>query len=314
VLDYAPPPTADGAAADGEAKMSRDITTLEWSPDGALLATGCMDGCARVWNDAGELKHTLSRHSESIFSLRFDPTGAHLLTGSYDKTVAVWDVNSGSLVKRFESHSAQVLDVDWQDASTFASCSTDKTIAVYTLGNDAPIGRFGGTAQGHADEVNAIRWDHGSGGGLLASCSDDHTAKLWKTDRGCVQTLGEHSKEIYTVRWRPKGSTAGAGGSMLATASFDTTVRLWDAETATAVHTLRAHDKKVYTVAFSPDGKFLASGSLGGQLHIWNVADGALVRSFFCDSDIFEVAWNAAGTRVAATSTNAITVIDIRVV
>ena len=36
------------------------------------------------------------------------------------------------------------------------------------------------------------------------------------------------------------------------------------------MHTLRKHDKKVYTIAFSPDGDYLASGSLGGQLHIWS--------------------------------------------
>ena len=47
-------------------------------------------------------------------------------------------------------------------------------------------------------------------------------------------------------------------------------MRLWDTERGACVHTLRKHDKKVYTIAFSPDGDYLASGSLGGQLHIWS--------------------------------------------
>ena len=78
---------------------------------------------------------------------------------------------------------------------------------------------------------------------------------------------------------------------------------------------MRSHTKKVYTIAFSPDGKLLASGSLGGQLNIWSVPNGQLVKT--CDqgaADIFEVAWNAAGTRLAATSTKAVTLIDIRVI
>ena len=55
------------------------------------------------------------------------------------------------------------------------------------------------------------------------------------------------------------------------------------------VHSLQRHDKKVYTVAFSPDGDYVASGSLGGQLYIWSVKDGAIVKSFRGESDIFEV-------------------------
>ena len=42
-----------------------------------------MDGVARLWSRAGELKHTLAGHSESIFSLRFDADARQLLTGSY---------------------------------------------------------------------------------------------------------------------------------------------------------------------------------------------------------------------------------------
>ena len=73
------------------------MTTLEWSVDGSLLATGCMDGIARLWSREGVLQHSLNAHSESIFSLRFDSAGKRLLTGSYDKCVSVWDVRTGSI-------------------------------------------------------------------------------------------------------------------------------------------------------------------------------------------------------------------------
>lgn len=45
-------------------------------------------------------------------------------------------------------------------------------IYVCELGKTRPIRAF----QGHADEVNAIKWD--PTGSLLASCSDDFTAKV----------------------------------------------------------------------------------------------------------------------------------------
>jgi transducin (beta)-like 1 len=45
-------------------------------------------------------------------------------------------------------------------------------IYVCNLGEETPIKNF----KGHEDEVNAIRWD--PSGSLLASCSDDTTAKV----------------------------------------------------------------------------------------------------------------------------------------
>lgn len=53
---------------------------------------------------------------------------------------------------------------------------------------------------GHTDEVNAVKWD--PSGTLLASCSDDHTAKIWSLDQDrWVYDLKDHTKEIYTMKW-----------------------------------------------------------------------------------------------------------------
>lgn len=380
----------------------RDVTTLEWSVDGMYLASGCMDGVARLWTKDGALKHELSAHSESIFSLRFDDHGQCMLTGSYDKCVSVWDVKSGRLRTKFEAHTAQVLDVDWKHGcfdhplsgidsddsvvqQIFASCSTDRTIAVCCIppeianesskdvdenidcgcayssiaGNsDADVREASlphiaprttrtlhsastllkpmQVLSGHVDEVNAIRWD--PTGSLLASCSDDRSVLLWRLGVSTpIRRLQDHSEEIYTIRWAPTGSASNNPRVplRLASASFDATVKLWDVEVGSCASTLKKHDKKVYTIAFSPSGDLIASGSLGGQVNIWNVNSGTLVKTFLarhsklaerasyssvvsnstcssgCSADIFEVAWNASGTRLAATSTDAVTVIDL---
>jgi len=67
----------------------------------------------------------------------------------------------------------------------------------------------------------------------------------------------------------------------------------------------------VYSVSFSPSGEYLVSGSLAGQLYIWDVRKGERIKSFKGVGDIFEVAWNAEETRVAACfSSNVVNVID----
>lgn len=310
-------PARSPYATAADKQLERDVTTLEWSRNGELLATGGMDGIARIWSKEGGLQHTLNAHEESIFSLHFNYTGDLLLTGSYDNSTIAWDVATGQPKHRFEVHSAQVLDVDWKDGKTFASCSTDKTIKICTMdGSDKqPVQTF----LGHKDEVNAIKWD--PSGNILASCSDDTSAKLWTLgEPNHLHDLREHSKEIYTIRWSPTGLGSQNPNKklVLASASFDSMVKLWDVERGCCTHSLNRHDKKVYTVAFSPCGDYIASGSLGGQLYVWSIRDGSIVRSFRGGSDIFEVAWNSRGDRIAACggyesgSSNAVTIIDFR--
>ena len=66
-------------------------------------------------------------------------------------------------------------------------------------------------------------------GRLLASCSDDRTAKIWSTTRNtCLHDLVDHQREVYTLKWCPTtlpGNANSPARTVLATASFDHTVR-----------------------------------------------------------------------------------------
>ena len=169
----------------------KDVTTLDWSPDGASLATGAYDGQARIWSGAaGKLLRTLTKHKGPIFSLKWNKKGDYLLSGSVDKTAIVWDAKTGDAKQQFDFHTAPTLDVDWRNNVSFATSSMDHMIYVCKLGESKPIKAF----KGHTDEVNAIKWD--PTGTLLASCSDDYSAKIWSLKQDeCVHELKEHTKE-----------------------------------------------------------------------------------------------------------------------
>jgi transducin (beta)-like 1 len=66
-------------------------------------------------------------------------------------------------------------------------------------------------------------------GTLLASCSDDKTAKVWKPDESTIPVLNftEHQKEIYNIKWSPTGPGSAHPNTplMLASACFDNTSR-----------------------------------------------------------------------------------------
>lgn len=183
-------------------------------------------------------------------------------------------------------------------------------IYVCKLGEETPLRTY----SGHDHEVNAIKWD--PSGRLLASCSDDTTARIWNMNQDeCVCELKDHTKEIYTVKWSPTGAATPNPNLplLLASASFDTTIKIWDIEQGKCLHNMCRHSESVYTVAFSPDGRFLASGSFDKKVHIWSVLDGSLVKTFNGKGGVFEVCWNKEGDKVAASCSNkVVSILDIR--
>ncbi|XP_076889588.1 WD40 repeat-containing protein HOS15-like [Bidens hawaiensis] len=191
------------------------ITTLDWNLDGSLLATGSRDGLARIWDTNGEMKCLLVQHKGPIYSIRWNKKSDCLLTGGCDGSAIVWDANTYKQTQQFEFHSGPIMEVDWRTNRTFALGAADKKIYVCKIGENQPVKLF----SGHKDEVNCVKWDPSCL--LLASGSDDNTAKIWSMEQDMpVHDLKDHDKEIYAVKWSPTGPTTGNPNKQLILATL----------------------------------------------------------------------------------------------
>ena len=104
------------------------------------------------------------------------------------------------------------------DGKTLASSSHDKTIRLWDLKTQKPLGE---PLIGHSSGVWSVTFS--PDGKTLASSSHDKTVRLWdlKTQKPLGEPLIGHFNWVISVAFSPDGKTIASG-------SVDKTVRLWD--------------------------------------------------------------------------------------
>jgi WD40 repeat protein len=110
-------------------------TTVSFSSNGKILASGGTDSTVKVWNaENGRLLFTLEGHLSDITNISFRPDGKILASSSEDGTVRVWNVENGLEISTLEGHLGSVTSVMFSpDGKTLASAGIDNTIKLWNL-------------------------------------------------------------------------------------------------------------------------------------------------------------------------------------
>lgn len=90
-----------------------ELSNCLWNFDHSLIATGSIDGTARLWDIRSvNTSHIIDGHNDEVLDVCFNYTGKLLATVSNDHTCKIWNIeNDIHLVSTMFGHSDEVSKV-----------------------------------------------------------------------------------------------------------------------------------------------------------------------------------------------------------
>jgi WD40 repeat protein len=115
------------------ATFSPTLNTIAFSPNGKVLAGGCLKGTIRVWSvDTGKELLRINAHRNGVTSLLFSAKGKHLISAGSDGKIKLWNLQTTQQLCTFEGHVKDVCAIALSpDETTLASSGVDKTIRLW---------------------------------------------------------------------------------------------------------------------------------------------------------------------------------------
>ncbi|MEM7134582.1 MAG: hypothetical protein AAF702_50420 [Chloroflexota bacterium] len=282
---------------------SEPMLSVDFSPDGALLAAGSENNYVHVWNASDwsiRCKVEVERDANSV---RFSPDNTKLAVGIDNGWLTVFNnlstcsTNSHKDWINDGGHLDDIVSVDWLDLNTLIVADDTGVLARYSASTLAYQGTLANIGTQFFDMVvNSAR-------DKIAAVTTEGNLFVWNISGEQIfhQDLTGNSDDAMTVAWSPDdtklavGYEAGTGGA----------VTVYNSSTWQAYPIFTNHSGDAAGVIFiSNDGSTIASGEgsgANGEIHIWQTLTAAENRQTTGYGQVTQLAWEPSTGTLAAT-------------
>lgn len=210
-------------------------------------------------------------HTDIVLALASFPTRPDMFVSSgKDNTVRIWLQDQNNIVKCIgvgTRHTASVGSVFTSQSSNefFTSVSQDNCLKVWVVPkeevSDLKI-KSSYTELAHQMDINCVAVSPNDK--MIATGSQDKTAKLWTEDLTLLGVLKGHRRGVWCVRFSPVDQ-------VMLTSSADSSIKLWSIADLSCLKTFEGHESSVLKVEFLSKGQQIISSGADGLLKLWNI-------------------------------------------
>lgn len=241
------------------------VTSLAFTSDGKVLASGHDDGIIRLWDAEGRrmLREYRGQHRRPISALAFSPDGQTLASAGEDKLIHLWDITTEEVRLTLAGHSDRIPALIWNPTQPrLYSVGWDTTARVWDTTTGEPVILL----NAHASQVYALAINRA--GSLLACADSANAIRVWDLEQNrVVRTWADQGAEVRSLSFAPDGRILASGGA-------DRVVRIRDVrrESPSAEQADPLESRSGLAVA--PDSGRVFSLSAGADLRVWETASG----------------------------------------
>ncbi len=298
--------------------------SVDWSPDGKLIAVGHFDGKCRIL-DAETLDRVsviIIPNSIAVRCVKWHPNSRWLAEVSHCGTVEmatgvrIIDTQTGKLLRQLQGHSGDVFHLAWSPDGKQLASSDNQEVIVWNQSDGQIVLRTDGAnvnwspdgtlacvrASGiwdvfeneqivPAENVDGIAWRPDSK--QLALGCRDGKIQVYDVDssRLLCEFLG-HTSEIWSLSWSK-------GGGILATCGLrDETVRFWDMNENHFVRAIGDPRNSIQIEVSDTDDYIIGFVIYGGVVMVWDKS-GELLSNHDFGYEIRDIAVSADGKQIA---------------
>lgn len=267
------------------------VIGLSLSRDGRTLVAAGTDGIIRVWDaTSGQMRRTLTGHTNAVYKAEFSPNGKLIASSSRDTTVRIWDFAGGRELYKLTGFKCSVKSVAFSpDGKKLAAVGNDGMLKVWDVGGGKELKSLVHSSSQDMD-VSVYSVVFSRDGKKIYAGNGDGTISEWDAASAKETSVWKaHKDTIIALAFSPDYRLLASDGYN------EANVKLWDAASRREIRTFGGKKtdgllEQSHTVAFSPNGKLIASSVTGFdekqrqfvyvRTYVWDVKTGKEIFTF----------------------------------
>ncbi|NEQ67280.1 MAG: hypothetical protein F6K21_17585 [Symploca sp. SIO2D2] len=253
------------------------VTSVSFSPDGKLIASGSADNTVKLWSVDGKEIATFEGHKDKITSIAFSPDSQMVVSGSADNIMKLWkpEGKEGKEIASFQGHKDIITSISFSpNGQMVASGSVDKTVTLWNL-----EGKVITTFKEHKETVTGVAFSPDSQ--MVASSSLDKTIRLWSLDGKEFKTLN-HEVPVQSLSFSLPGEAFPKKFGLTIISLVESELKIWRSD-GSLLNTINQHK------GFGERGSIIISGDGWSLISFGSIVFGDSSPQIFSRNSSFQI-------------------------